>query len=39
MVIESVVIGHRISRRRIEVDHSKIEGIEKLLMIASANVY
>ena len=32
MVQEDIVLGHRISARGIEVDKSKIEAIEKLLM-------
>ena len=32
MVLEDIVLGHRISTRGIEVDKSKIEAIEKLLM-------
>ena len=31
MVKESIVLGHRISQRGIEVDEAKIETIEKLL--------
>jgi hypothetical protein len=30
MVMEGVVLGHRVSRRGIEVDRAKIEAIEKL---------
>jgi hypothetical protein len=30
MVFEGIVLGHRISRRGIEVDWAKIEAIEKL---------
>ena len=30
MVTEGVVLGHRVSRRGIEVDRAKIEAIEKL---------
>jgi hypothetical protein len=35
MVMEGVLIGHRICGRRVEVDHIKIDAIEKLLIIAS----
>ena len=31
MVKEGIVLGHRISERRIEVDRAKVETIEKLL--------
>ena len=31
MVMEGIVLGHRISERGIEVDKAKIETIEKLL--------
>ena len=31
MVNEGIVLGHQISKRRIEVDRAKIEKIEKLL--------
>jgi hypothetical protein len=30
MVTEGVVLGHRVSGRGIEVDHAKVEAIEKL---------
>ena len=30
MVQEGIVLGHRISEKRIEVDHAKVETIEKL---------
>jgi Na+-translocating ferredoxin:NAD+ oxidoreductase RNF subunit RnfB len=31
MVIEGIVLGHKISEKRIEVDKAKIEVIEQLL--------
>ena len=35
MVKEGIVLGHRISKRGIEVDRAKVETIEKLLPLSS----